>query len=266
MDRRLTPVLIALAAVLAACSENTVAPRSEATVDTVAAPQGGATAALTSWDTVRFSFTIDPSRQTYYNLGAGNSINFPAHSLCDIDRSSYGPTEWDKPCKEARKPLTVNAKAWIDKAGHARIDFDKHIRFVPSSDPADWVVLTFADFQASLDPFFNILYCPEITGPCYNEAMTDPSLLTFRNPSTGQVMRRIKHFSGYNVTAGMDDGSSMMNMMPRDGGLSVSASDLSLDDLESVARAHPSLTANQVKALLGDIRAARRSGYILASG
>ena len=68
---------------------------------------GGATQALTPWDTIRFSITIDPSRQTVYYLGAGNSITFPAHSLCDRDQSSYGAGEWDKPCTQATSPVTV---------------------------------------------------------------------------------------------------------------------------------------------------------------
>ena len=83
--------------------------------------------------------------------------------------------------------------------------FDQHLRFVPSNDPSNWVVLTFADLQASLDPFFNILYCPNTTGPCIDESKTDLTLLTIRNPISGKITRRIKHFSGYNVAAG--DGS-----------------------------------------------------------
>lgn len=275
MHKGLKTVLIATTVGLAACSENTVAPHSQADDASVTVDGGGATQSLTSWDTVRFSITIDPSRQTIFYLGAGNSITFPAHSLCDPNRSSYGIGEWDKPCTQAWSTTTVNAKAWVDSKGHARVDFDKHLRFVPSSNPANWVVLTFADFEASLDPFFNILYCPQTTGACYDESRADPSLLTVRNPLTGRVTRRVKHFSGYNVAAGRDadpsDGGVDMgsfNMTSNSGSvLSVSTDDLQLDDLQSVARAHPHLNTNEVTMMLNNIRVARKfSGYILASG
>ena len=207
-------------------------------------------------------------------MSTGNSIVFPAHSLCDTERSSYGPGEWDKPCVQERSSTTVQVKAWIDDNGHARVDFDKHLRFVPTSNPSDWVVLTFADLEASLDPFFNILYCPTATSACYDESKTDLSLLTVRNPLTGRVTRRIKHFSGYNVAAGDDDldpssgGMGSFNKSLNEGSLlSVSTADLELDDLMAVARAHPRLDANQVSTMLDNIRFVRRfSGYILASG
>jgi hypothetical protein len=168
---------------------------------------------------------------------------------------------------------TVNAKAWLDANGHARVDFDRHLRFVPSNNPAQWVVLSFADFQASLDPFFNILYCPTATSACFDESLNDPTLLTVRNPITGRVTRRIKHFSGYNVAAG-DDGSgdgggitSSNNLGAFGHSLSISVEDLSLDDLESVSRAHPNLSPSEVETMLNNIRQARKfSGYILASG
>jgi hypothetical protein len=260
-----------MTAALAACSENAVSPSSDAASTPVSAIGGGSTASLTGTDTIRFSITIEPWHTTYYYLGSGNSLTFPAHSLCSSN-SSYGPTEWDKPCTLATSSLTVNAKAWLDSHGHARVDFDKHVRFAPSAIPTQWVVLTFADLQASLDPFFNILYCPTATSACYDESALDPTLLTVRDPVNGRVTRRIKHFSGYNVAAGEDDGggdglSAANNVGVGNHSLSVSTADLSLDDLESVARAHPNLTPSEVETMLSNIRVARRfSGYILASG
>ena len=267
-------VVLGMTAALAACSENAVAPGSEAASAPTTIAGGGATAALTSQDTIRFSITIEPWHQTSYYLGSGNSLIFPAHSLCDPDRSSYGVTEWDKPCVGTNQSVTVNAKAWLDGSGHARVDFDRHLRFVPSNNPAQWVVLSFADLQASLDPFFNILYCPTATSGCFDEALSDPTLLTVRNPVTGKVTRRIKHFSGYNVAAGEGDPSdggdgisASFNVGVLGHSLSVSKDDLLLDDLESVANAHPNLSPSEVEQMLTNIRAARKfSGYILASG
>lgn len=202
-----TTALIALVAVLAACSEDAVGPRSATPNEPASVEGGGSSAHLTSVDTTRFSITIDPSTRTTYNLGSGNSIVFPAHTLCDPTKSSYGAGEWDKPCTLATQPLTISVKTWIARNGHPQVDFTPSVRFAPSMYPTQWVVLSFSDYQASLDPSFKILYCPKPQGGCKDESKKDPSLATMRNPFTGQVTRRVKHFSGYNVAAG-DSGDS----------------------------------------------------------
>jgi hypothetical protein len=197
-------LMLTLVAAMAACSDSLTAPSTDAPASSGESYGAGSTQALTRNDTVEFRITIDPSRKTIYNLGDGNTITFPAGSLCDPNRSSYGEKEWDKPCVKATSPLTVNVTAWLDSKGHSRIDFDKHVRFVPSSNPSQWVVMTFSDVEASLDPFFNILYCPSRYSRCRDESKTDPSLLPVKQPLTGKITRRIKHFSGYNVAAGRD--------------------------------------------------------------
>lgn len=202
MNKATKTALVALAVGLAACGDNTVAPKSQAPAAT-AALTGGSTAALTGWDTLRFSFVIDPSRQTFYYLGAGNSIVFPKGSLCDPYNSSYGMGHWDDPCPVATRPLVENAKAWIDRHGHPRIDFSPSIRFVPSSIPTQWVVMSFTDFSASWNPIASINYCVSASANnCIDESKNDPSLATVKDPVTGMLTRRLKHFSGYNVFSG----------------------------------------------------------------
>ena len=205
--------LFVLVAMAAACSD-AVAPRSPVS-DAASSFGGGVSTQLTATDTVRFSITIDPWRSTYYNLGAGNSLTFPAGSVCDPAVSSYGPTEWDKPCTAARSAVTVSVRAWLDGRGHPRVDFTPNLRFVPSVLPTGWVSMTFADYAASLDPWYNILYCKTESSGCVDESKSDPSLMTVRNPVTGKVTRRIKHFSGYLVGAGDDStdtsGGAAMN-------------------------------------------------------
>lgn len=201
--------LLAVAALFAACSENSIAPAAQASDESTTFEYGGgASADLSPKDTLGFSITIDPSRQTYYDLGSGNSIMFPAGSLCDPTKSSYGIGEWDKPCSRATSPVTVAVRAWLDSQGHPRVDFTPNVRFVPSWDSRQWVRITFSDLQASLDLSFNILYCQNANGHCQNEAKTDFTLVTLRDPITHKLTRRIKHFSGYNVAAGDDSGDT----------------------------------------------------------
>lgn len=233
--------LSAIVVLAAGCGE-AVAPRSPA-IDASAAYGGGVTTQLTTRDTVSFTITIDPWRTTVYDLGAGNTLTFPAGSVCDPNKSTYGDGEWDKPCTAARSTVTENVTAWLDAKGHPQVDFSQNLRFVPSALPTGWVTLTFGDYQASLDPMFNILYCKKPKSPCVDESKKDPSLLTVRNPVTGKVTRRIKHFSGYLVGAGDDEGAR--NVAP-------------------IAPKLPAAPAPSVTT--ASYRSSRSSGYILASG
>src|SRR6476620_4069488 len=102
MNKAIKTVLTLTAMLAAGCSEGTVAPRGQSSEATISG--GGSSAALTSVDTFRFSFVIDPSRTLSYSLGQGNQITFPAGSLCDPVTSSYGMGEWDKACPVATSP------------------------------------------------------------------------------------------------------------------------------------------------------------------
>jgi len=134
-------VVVALIAGLAACSDGSVAPKS-AVVQNVS--NQGALAELTRTDTVRFSFVVNPAVSSSFYLGAGNSVRFPAGAVCDPATSTYGVTEWDNACTPATAPITINASAWLDPVtGNPRVDFENHIRFVPSTDPLQWVTLAF---------------------------------------------------------------------------------------------------------------------------
>jgi hypothetical protein len=275
MKKASKTALIAMVAGLAACSDGPVAPQNEAPAGEPV-NGGGSMQALTGSDTVRFSITIDPSRQTIYYLGAGNSLVFPAHSLCDPYRSSYGAGEWDKPCTVATSPATIGVKAWLDSDGHTRVDFSMHVRFVPSNNPAQWVNLTFADLQASLDPTFNINYCQSINGSCVDEAKTDPTLLTVHNPITGKITRRIKHFSGYNVAVGLDGSESdnpgsSASVAPASGAsFSVASSQFHVPSSishSSTSKLMSHFQRPQVDLILSRVEFLRRfSGYMLASG
>jgi hypothetical protein len=199
MNKAIKTVLTLTAMLAAGCSEGTVAPRSQSSEANISG--GGSSAALTSTDTLRFTFVIDPSRTLTYSVGQGNTITFPAGSLCDPVTSSYGMGKWDSACPVATSPITVNTKAWLDAKGQAHVDFDKHVRFVPSSNPAAWVMLSITDMGTATLPWTNILYCVNGNHACIDESKSDPSVATYRT-STGKLVRRIKHFSGYSIING----------------------------------------------------------------
>jgi len=194
-------VLVALVSGLAACSnDGAVSPRNQ-----IATPKNvsgnGSLATLTMTDTVSFSFTVNNDTASSFFLGAGNSVKFPAGSICDPS-SSYGSTEWDNACTPASAPVTVDATAWLDSLGHPRVDFSTHLRFVPSANPANWVTLSFTNLDAAQDPSTDILYCATAYVSCVSELSGDATLVTVRNPVTGLVTRRVKHFSGFAVGTG----------------------------------------------------------------
>jgi hypothetical protein len=202
MNKAIKTVLTLTAMLAAGCTDGTLAPPSDLSPG-ASIGGGGSRAALTGTDTLRFSFVIDPYRSQYYNLGAGNSIVFPAGSLCDPVKSTYGVGEWDKPCPLATAPVTIQTKAWLDARGYAHVDFDRQVRFVPTLNPAGWVVLTLTDYGAATSPWTKIMYCINgATGRCIDEAKSDPTVATIKNAVTGQLTRRVKHFSGYSITAG----------------------------------------------------------------
>jgi len=186
-------ILLAATLALAACGENSVSPR--------AISPGGSNRTFNSADTSRFTFTIDPSEDLTYQLGAGNTVYFPAGSVCDPATSSYGVGTWFDSCTPISQPITISAKGWLDAAGHPYVDFQPALRFVPDSAKA--VTLTLTDKAALTGAELKILYCPS-WGSCVDETNMDPTLTTRSNPALSVYYRRIRHFSGYNVGAGSD--------------------------------------------------------------
>ena len=132
-----------------------------------------------------------------------HAIYFPANSICDPETSSYGPTEWDKPCRALRRPIRIRAEL-REQDGRSWVDFTPSLRFVPSRDKRDWVLL-FMDTDVGrdgVDRIPPILWSPAIGVPGIDESITDPTLRTRWDRQNDGVYRRIKHFSGYNVHSG----------------------------------------------------------------
>jgi hypothetical protein len=195
-------LLAATLATLVACGKDVVAPTS--TTQHTSPPLRPSSLVLVYGDTSVFNFDYVPATGGTYVFDTTTKIVFPANSICDPQTANYGTAGWDDACAPLQAPLRIVAKAWLDVANHAHVEFYPHLRFVPNQDQDRWVKLFLRDANAS-DPFLSALltiqYCNDL-GVCVDEAQSDPTLATHAQPADGMLWRRIKHFSGYNVAAG----------------------------------------------------------------
>ncbi len=146
------------------------------------------------------TFTVDPTQTATYSFG-NHSVTFPAGSICDPATSGYDPSLWDSPCTPLSTPITITA-TWSNKYGHAYVDFEPSLRFVPTQT----VTLTLKDTPAmQAAGQYTILWLNPSDGTWVQESAVDPSELEVTNFAGNTVSRRIKHFSGYNVSAGTID-------------------------------------------------------------
>ena len=150
-------------------------------------------------DTAFADITVMPTGGRYTLVSGLLKIDFPAAAICDLATTSYGPSEWDKPCVPTVLPVRVKSKAWLDAEGEPHVDFQPAMRFSPAI--VGGVQLYLRDPKGMFDPNARIFYCATDTN-CYDESLTDASLRTRYDATNGMYYRRIKHFSGYNVTAG----------------------------------------------------------------
>jgi hypothetical protein len=153
-------------------------------------------------DTVTTVFTINPSLSASYSIGNGHSLYVRANGVCKLT-SAYGLGAWDLPCVPINLPVLVTAKTWFDPGMHPQVEFSPALRFVPVTGAAS-AVLYLKDKPASQVPSSVIMYCFE--KGCMDEGATDPAQATMRDPQLGFVYRRIKHFSGYQVSTGREEG------------------------------------------------------------
>jgi hypothetical protein len=206
--------LVGLVAVVAACADGVVAPTSYKT-DKL---PGGAPNMLIvinsmAEDQRSAEFTVDQGGG-YFNLGK-HGIYFPRNVICDPERSSYGPAYWDDYCPMLRSPIRIRAEI-RSQDGREWVDFTPELRFRPSTDPYNWVWIYMLVGDATTDASLNILWSPAIGVPGIDESLQDASLRTY--VQGGYAYRRIKHFSGYNVTSGrvggLDDAREIVSEQP----------------------------------------------------
>lgn len=207
--------LFAGAAVFSACRDAALAPHEALAPIALNVPPVSL-AELQRDTTVNYTVTLDPRRENVYSDGI-NTVRFPAGSICDPATSGYGPGMWDAPCTAATAPITLPV-AVTTRNGRLHVEFGRDLRFAPSSDPARHVVLTIRNpaVTSTTESLrrYAIFYVPTGTSQLVDEALSDPSLVTVVNRAEGKVVRRLKHFTGYNVhlgiwtdcTPGVDDG------------------------------------------------------------
>ena len=156
-------------------------------------------------DSMSADIIVTPTGGTFV-LGV-HSIVFPANSICDPS-SSYGVSEWDAPCVAADTNLNFHVELRRDSTGRSWMDFTPSVRFVPSEDADQWVVLFMNirensnDVAEKMPP---ILWASAIGAAGVDEAVSDSTLRTYQIPETGIIYRRIKHFSGYQSGIGRAD-------------------------------------------------------------
>ena len=146
-------------------------------------------------------FVIDPTVASTIKAG-DHRVSFPANSICDPATSGYGEGTWDAPCTPLQTPITIHA-TWQSKYGHAFIQFSPDLRFVPTSDPSQFVTITMKDYF-DLDPSYHypVFWYRPTDGEWIDESVIDPSLASTQDVVGNRVSRRLKHFSGYLVGAG----------------------------------------------------------------
>lgn len=209
-------VLAGIAATFAACTEAPSAPRvtrapglSVSATSSSAVGRGRPNLDSTVQTT---SFVVDPTVSQTYKFG-NHAVRFPAYSICDPATSGYGESLWDSPCTPLATPITITA-TWTNKHGHAFVDFQPALRFVPAAagDTANYVVLTLKDsYSVSSTGGYSILWQRPSDSLWVDEGSFDSTELAAIDPTGNTVSRRIKHFSGYNVSASVDACDPMLD-------------------------------------------------------
>ena len=142
-----------------------------------------------------YAVTIDPTHDQSVNLGP-NHLDIPAYGICNLAWSGYGPQYWDRPCQVQTSPVALTVIIKNADSDHPSIDFFPAMRF----NPAKTVQLYMYAPNVSQNDAKNwqMFYCPDGKA-CFDESLTDASLVTSIDYTNNVLFRRVKHFSGYTV-------------------------------------------------------------------
>ncbi len=194
--------LIVVAVMVAACSgDQPLSPKLRTNALPLGAPRPDVIVTNMSADSTSADIDVTNTGGKF-TLGK-HGIYFPAGSICDPTTSTYGVSEWDQPCTAATEPVHIHAELrMVD--GQETIDFTPALRFVPSSEPTQFVWLYMRTDVAGVYDLsqFNLAWEPFLGGSIIDESHLDASMRTYVWPQGGVVFRRIKHFSAYQVVVG----------------------------------------------------------------
>ena len=194
-----------------ACSDNnTVAPTAEA-------PAFVAPANFLRIGYV-ITFRVDNQRGATQKIG-DHVLSLPANAVCDLGRSGYGETMWNKSCTPLKGSVVITATVLQGPDGEPYIDFQPAMRFAPNKE----AMLFFREDKATS---VSVKYCNNL-GYCVDESLNDPSLKPFR-VNRNIVGRRVKHFSGYVIAyeCKPDEACETSGMMRRSGYMVASGEDI----------------------------------------
>lgn len=136
-------------------------------------------------------------------------VYIPAGAIC-ADGSGYGPALWDAPCTSAKGQVELQVTVRSEQ-GMPVAEFYPDVRFArgTSARSQDWVILGLK-VQGNLNDQlgYGILYKPTGGNRWIDESLEDPTLKSWR-ASGNVIARRLKHFSGYNVSLGFEEQSPL---------------------------------------------------------
>lgn len=196
---------ITAVALLAACSaaDQVAAPKPHRSPMPAGAPSLDVIINQVAPDSLSADFTVTPSGGLFV-LGA-HAVYFPDHSICDPATSGYGPDLWDAPCTPLDQPMDFHAEVRKDENGRSWVDFTPAVRFVPTDDPNQtvWVMMKAgSDITSDNYTSFGMRWLPTgAPSDAIDESLTDSTLRSYVDLENDIVFRRVKHFSGYLVSA-----------------------------------------------------------------
>jgi hypothetical protein len=154
-------------------------------------------------------FNVSPNGGSF-SIGGLYTVNFPANSICDPSKSTYGDGEWNKSCVTLTNDLAITATLQLTASGLA-VDFQPELRFSPDAQVTISTDIFAPVIRASREYFrrnpaslrsLALYYAPALNANLVADYLSDPDAITHIDLSSGRIWRRIKHFSGYNVTSG----------------------------------------------------------------
>jgi len=207
--------LIAVAAIaaIAGCSDSATSP-SDATSRTLAPGDRpsldyNGPSRFGGFRTTTFTLTSSGGK---FEVGDLYTIRVPANAVCSLN-SSYGAGTWDSPCTTLKSGQSIKVTATYGFAnGGPVVNFSPDLRFSPSSQvtiESDMFapILTGFRWYYESNPsalrYFGVYYTENLGETGRAESSFDQTMVSHISLKTGLVWRRIKHFSGYNVTSGL---------------------------------------------------------------